>query len=119
MCGSPEVICGEVSGSVQTGEQGESIALGEPELDLAILVTTEVKTGFVYCTGVLCVLYKCTDSTVQVYSNLMMMLGESPESWSHSPPCIGHSRLKNKHEGNYNIQVTRDSFKSRILKEDI
>ena len=50
--GSPEVICGEVSGSVQTGEQGESIALGEPELDLAILVTTEVKTGFVYCTGV-------------------------------------------------------------------
>ena len=37
----PEVICGEVSGSVEASEHGEGVSLGEPELDLAVLVTTD------------------------------------------------------------------------------
>ena len=41
LCGSPEVICGEVSGGVEASQQGEGVALGEPELDLAVLVTTD------------------------------------------------------------------------------
>ena len=34
----PEVICCEISGGIQTSHQGQSIALGAPELHLAVLV---------------------------------------------------------------------------------